>query len=48
MENLDWCGYPIMKNLMTRLAVSTKYQRVTDGQTDGQTFFDSSVCAIAV
>ena len=34
------------KSLMTCLAVSTQYRRVTDGQTDRQTSCDSIVSAV--
>jgi len=39
MEKLEWCGYPTVKKcLMIYLAISTEYRRVTDGQTDRQTY----------
>ena len=36
-EKLEWCGYPMVKNLKISLFVSTESPNVTDGQTDRQT-----------
>jgi len=49
MEKLEWCGYPMVKNIedtFTRL--DREYTNVTDGRTDRQTPHDGIGLAYAL
>jgi len=34
VQKLEWCDYPVVKNVEDCITVSTVYRRVTDRQTD--------------